>query len=196
MLESPNTKAKVPKIGFKVGGWVKNLELGRTRSGGDRVRNIQGRSVVHVYWSMAVCMVVGMSGWDWDRIYIILFTIVKGDFLKHELHHVIPFLTNTLWILLGTVLLAVRPSDVESTSWCVAINYVCVVTFRCVSCNLLLIIKCRSLWSIFLFNMNQSRLTLHSLSVSLASEVVSWAEMKGAVLQVSLGELHITWGLS
>ena len=44
----------------------------------------------------------------------ILFTTVTEDFLKHELHHVITFLTNTLTALLGTLLLAVRLSNVES----------------------------------------------------------------------------------
>lgn len=43
------------------------------------MRNIQGWSIVHVYWSMGVYMVVGVSGWDWDRIFIVLVTIVKVD---------------------------------------------------------------------------------------------------------------------
>lgn len=135
---------------------------------------------------------------SWDIHYPLHFTIIHYPlhFTKTWIASCNSLSTNTLRILLGTVLLAVKLSDVESTSWCVAINYVRAVTFRCVSCNLLLIIKCRSLWSIYFFSMNQSRSILHSLSISLASEVVSWAEMKGTVLQVSLGELHITWGLS
>lgn len=70
--------------------------------------------MVHVHWSLGVCVVVGVSDWGWDRIYVILFTAVKGDLLTYELHHVIPFLTNTLRILLRTLLLAVMLFDVES----------------------------------------------------------------------------------
>lgn len=49
------------------------------RSGEEHTRMVHGPCL----WSMGICMVVGVSVWDWDRIYVVLFTIVKGDFLKH-----------------------------------------------------------------------------------------------------------------
>lgn len=60
----------------------------------------------HVYWSMGVCVAAEASGCDWDRRHIVLFTVVKGDFLKQELHHVTPFLTDTFRILFRALLLA------------------------------------------------------------------------------------------
>lgn len=68
------------------------------------MRNMQGWSTAHVCWSVGIYRVVDMSGWDWDRVDIVLFAIVKGDVLKNESHHVTPFLTVMLRILLRTPL--------------------------------------------------------------------------------------------
>lgn len=82
----------------------------------------------------------------------------------------------------------------ELTTFClVAINKVCALTFRCVSCNLLLTIKC---WRFFFqYELEQIDTPIHLLLVSFAFEGVFSNGNDRYRLRVGLEKLHITWGL-